>query len=217
MTKKILAALLALALLIWLLLGWATSNILYDWFVQFLKTRVGIDEPELIARYSGYVPALLVAGVAVYLAYTIGLRQGRGEVKPTENKDQWPRLTNGDRSALRKVLLNAPKADVYMIASQTTDCMRLAQDFNDFFKTLDWRTHDIGGTLGHIPPGIHIRTLPDVVNGANGPEHVGFKTKSGASALLDALNRTGFTANYVERGGGAEDYSVHMVIGVRPE
>jgi len=219
MTKKTLGLLITLGAFVWLLVGWALSNVLYDWFVQFLKTTLGIDEAELVAKYSGFVPALLLAWGAVYLAHMIGRRQGRKEVAgvaaPVDNRDAWPRLSNADRASLRKYLANVT-AEIYIFHTATTDCTRLATDFHDFFKTLDWKVHPLGGSIG-IPPGIDIQTIPDEANTASGKELRFVKEKSGANALIEGLQRTGFSVTYHEGGGSYNDFSISMFIGVRPE
>jgi hypothetical protein len=219
MTKKTLGLVIALGTFVWLLVGWALSNILYDWFVQFLKTTLGIDEAELVAKYSGFVPALLLAWGAVYLAYMVGQSEGRKNVTaiaaPVDHKDTWPRLSNADRASLRKLLLNV-KAEIHIFHTSTTDCTRLATDFQGFFKTLDWKVHPLGGSIG-IAPGIDIQTIPDETSLASGREWRAVKEKSGANALIEALQRTGFPVTYHERGGSYNDFSINMFIGVRPE
>lgn len=144
------------------------------------------------------------------------IRAARQKRQPVqENNGGWARLTDADRATMSAVFADSKVYSIEIFHTPTADCIRLADDFYDFFHSrLGWTTrHRPRMAIRDLAPGVTLETIPDKVEGL--PDR-NMRERSGALLLGQALQKIGFPVTYGIRGGGADELTIHMGIGIKP-
>lgn len=130
--------------------------------------------------------------------------------------NEWRRLTDPDRTLLSLILSNGNRYKIEIIRTPTPDCIRLANDFYNFFTQMEW-------TIPHKPqsprdyevePGIRVKSIGDNIPSA---PIKNMRERSGALLLVEALEKIRLPVLYEVRGGMIEDLTIHLEIGMKPE
>jgi hypothetical protein len=159
----------------------------------------------------------IIALVALCLAILEGAFRVRRQhpVRESKQEHEWWRLTDADRATLSLRLRDGNCYKVAIYTSPARDCVLLGEDFYRFFEQMRWSVArpEIAHAI-KAPPGIQILTVPYTEPGG---VIKNIKERSGAALLVKGLAHIGLPVIYGIRGGSADDLTVYMTIGVKPD